>query len=170
MNNEILEQWRDVVWWEGLYLVSIEGVVISKLTGKIIKDRLNRDYMSVTLRRGKKSTTRKVHRLIAEAFISKPDGKTEVNHKDGNKLNNSINNLEWVTRQENILHAQSIGLGHHKGARSHLAKPVYISINREAMYFGAVNDFAAFLSCSKQQASLIIVKKLAKYKSYEFIH
>ncbi len=51
-----------------------------------------------------------LHRIIAEAFIEKEKGKPEVNHIDGNKLNNSIENLEWCNRSENVQHSYSIGL------------------------------------------------------------
>lgn len=53
---------------------------------------------------------RNVHRVIAEAFIPNPDNLPCVNHKDGNKLNNSVNNLEWCTRSENVLHSFRNGL------------------------------------------------------------
>ena len=58
---------------------------------------------------------RYVHRLVAEVFIPNPQNKPEVNHKDGDKSNNNVDNLEWVTRLENVRHA--IGLGLHSGKR-----------------------------------------------------
>lgn len=56
----------------------------------------------------------KVHRLVALAFLPQIDGKPHINHKDGNKLNNAVDNLEWCNRSENMLHAYKIGLIHHE--------------------------------------------------------
>lgn len=73
----------------------------------------NRGYKSVGIRR----KTHMVHRLVAQAFIPKPEGKDYVNHKDGNKLNNHVDNLEWCTIAENNQHARDNGL--HVQARGH---------------------------------------------------
>lgn len=54
--------------------------------------------------------SRSVHRMVAETFISNPENKPEINHKDGNRLNNNVENLEWNTRQENMNHAVETGL------------------------------------------------------------
>jgi len=82
---------------------------------KELKQTLQNGYPSVSLYKtdniGRKSgDTMYVHRLLAEAFIPKLEGKTFVNHKDGNKENNALDNLEWVTQQENNLHAFQTGL------------------------------------------------------------
>lgn len=66
----------------------------------------NRGYLSVGIRR----KTHMVHRLVAQAFIPNPENKPCVNHRDGNKQNNSVSNLEWCTIKENNLHARQTGL------------------------------------------------------------
>lgn len=67
-------------------------------------------YQKCVLKINGKPTMKYIHRLVAEAFIPNPDNKPEVNHKDGNKLNNNVSNLEWVTLSENRLHAYKTGL------------------------------------------------------------
>jgi hypothetical protein len=82
---------------------------------KKLKQTLQNGYPSVSIyKTGNKGSgygdTLYVHRLLADAFIPKIDGKTFINHKDGNKTNNELSNLEWVTQQENNLHAFQTGL------------------------------------------------------------
>ena len=92
-------------------------IIKNTKTGNNIKPWLGKNgYYTITLRGGNKYKDRKVylHRLIAKYFIHNPDpkNKVEVNHKDGNKQNNSLDNLEWVTPSENIQHAYDTGLNH----------------------------------------------------------
>ena len=68
-----------------------------------------RGYMTVSLGASPRKTFL-VHRLVALAFIPNPERKPQVNHKDGNRINNNLSNLEWVTNKENNLHAWSLGL------------------------------------------------------------
>ena len=108
-------EWRDVPKYEGLYQVSNTGLVLSlpKRTcgGKILKPAKNKDgYLTVTLCRAGEKETVRVNRLVAIAFIPNPDYKLEVNHIDGDKLNNAVENLEWATRSENELHSFNAGL------------------------------------------------------------
>ena len=87
------------------YEVSNHGRIKNK-KGKIIKFQLNKHgYLRVQLVINDKRYRRSVHRLVAKAFIENKLNKPEVNHKDGNKLNNNVYNLEWVTRSENMKHA-----------------------------------------------------------------
>lgn len=90
------------------------GQVLSKRTNKILKQSISKTgYYTIATKIGGRngiSKCFKVHRWIAEIFIPNDLNKPFINHKDGNKLNNSIDNLEWVTNSENVKHAYSIGL------------------------------------------------------------
>jgi len=116
----ICEEWRDVPEFEG-YQVSSLGKIrgIDRLCGnrpgvtkgKILKPfRNKRGYLEVNLYNNSKSTAKIIHRLVAKAFISNDFNKPQVNHIDGNKLNNEVSNLEWMSNSENQLHAYSLGL------------------------------------------------------------
>lgn len=116
----ICEEWRDVPNFEG-YQVSSLGKVRSVdrfcgdrrgvIHGKLLKPFINRrGYLEVNLYKNSKSTTKIIHRLVAKAFISNDFNKPQVNHIDGNKLNNKVINLEWMSNSENQLHAYKLGL------------------------------------------------------------
>ncbi len=84
------------------YEITRDGKVINKHTGHILAPQPNgKGYLRVSI--GKKLMF--IHRLVAEKYIPNPENKPQVNHKDGNKLNNCVDNLEWVTNQENRNHA-----------------------------------------------------------------
>lgn len=79
--------------------------------GKILKPKKHKDgYLFVTLTKEKSKKNFYVHRLVAEAFIPNPENKPQVNHINGNKADNTISNLEWVTNAENARHAYNNGL------------------------------------------------------------
>lgn len=99
----IIEQWKPIVGYEGLYEISNLGRVKNLKFGKekILKPANNRGYLRVCLCRDGKGKMLSVHRLVAEAFIPNPMGLPEVNHKDENKINNCVSNLEWCNRLYN---------------------------------------------------------------------
>jgi hypothetical protein len=112
------EEVRDVVGFEGLYVVSNMGGLwrIDSRTGKFtakICDRKNPAYLRVGLFKGNKRVDRNIHVLVAEAFIPNPQGKPQVNHIDGDKTNSRVDNLEWVTVRENHQHACDMQLNKH---------------------------------------------------------
>lgn len=103
--------WKDIKGYEGLYQVSDKGQVrrfYKDRYPKMLKNRPSANYYTVSLSNKCVKKTFAVHRLVAETFLDKPEGATEVNHKDGNKLNNRVENLEWVTQRENIRHAMEV--------------------------------------------------------------
>ena len=100
--------WRPVIDYEGLYEVSNYGEV-RKIDGTVMNGNINSyGYRVVSLTKNGRKKDKKVHRLVAFAFVPTIDGKDYVNHKDGDKLNNYAGNLEWVTRGENNSHATTI--------------------------------------------------------------
>lgn len=93
------------------YTVDIEGRVFNVVTNKELSYRIDRyGYRYVNLTVKCKSVIRRVHRLIALKYLPLVDGKDCINHIDGNKLNNDLSNLEWITRGDNIRHAHALGL------------------------------------------------------------
>ena len=103
---------KDVLGWEGIYGINDSCEIVNLKTGWIKIPTLNkaRGYYYVCLKNGDRKRTYAYHRILAESLLPKPDGYHEVNHIDGDKKNNRIENLEWVTRSENHKHAYRLGL------------------------------------------------------------
>lgn len=113
-----MERWKKIKDFPN-YSVSDKGQVRDDKRDHIKARRVDRHgYDDVSLYNQGKEHHKKVHRLVAEAFIENPEEKGFVNHIDGNKLNNTVDNLEWVTYSENMKHAFRTGLAkppHNKG-------------------------------------------------------
>jgi hypothetical protein len=113
--RELVEEWKPIMGYEGVYEVSnlgrvksLERVVPFGRATRVIKEKLLKQvkkgtcsYYSVNLPIKGKQHWKLVHRLVAQAFLPNPNNYTEVNHKDENKENNSITNLEWCDREYN---------------------------------------------------------------------
>lgn len=92
------------------YYVTKEGEVFSSKNKQWLKKYLKGGYYAVTLRNQEGQKTIRVHKLVSDCYLPKIEGKPQINHIDGNKLNNDISNLEWCTSSENQKHAYSLGL------------------------------------------------------------
>lgn len=128
---ECYEIWKPIEGYEGLFEVSDRGNVRSLdkydrngrfWKGKTLsKNVVSSGYHRVVLCVNNCSKHMYVHRLVADAFIPNPENKETVNHKDGDKTNNAVDNLEWATQGENIKHSfRELG---HKKSRAQLGKP-----------------------------------------------
>ena len=145
--NEI---WKDIAGYEGLYQISSLGRVKSlgnKSNHKkpiILKQSLVMQYLCVGLTKNSKGKMYKVHRLVADAFIPNPKNKPQVNHINGNKIDNRVENLEWNTESENLKHAFKNGLKKQyigsENSRSKQVKQIEIKTNVVINVFGSIRE------------------------------
>lgn len=122
-------QWKQIKGFEGLYKISSTGEVLSikrenglgsRNEDKIRKLSVKKGYVTVALSKESKLKYYLVHRLVAEAFLDNESNLPQVNHINGNKLDNRIENLEWCDQSYNQTHARKIGL--QGGEKSNTAK------------------------------------------------
>lgn len=113
---------KDIKGYEKLYAVTEDGKVWSypkipqNPKGRWMKLNLDHGgYPMLSLSKNRNSKCYSVHRLVAETYLKRKDNSLQVNHKNGNKLDNRVENLEWCTAQENTNHAEKIGLRNYKG-------------------------------------------------------
>ena len=123
----MIEDKKDIKDYEGLYAITRDGNVWSYKSNKFLKHVLDKDdYHRVNLCKDKKMKTFRIHRLVAEAFIPNPKGLPQVNHKDENKSNNCVENLEWCDAKYNMNYGTRT-----KRAAKKQSIPVYcIELNR----------------------------------------
>lgn len=136
------EIWKDVKDYEELYQVSNLGRVKSFYTNRILKGcKTSNGYLKVDLCKNGIVSTKTIHRLVAQAFISNSENKSQVNHIDENKTNNVISNLEWSTAKENINH------GTHN---ERVSKSKSIAIIATNIKTGESTDFNSGKECARQ--------------------
>lgn len=147
------------------YRIYEDGRLYSDLSSKFLRNSNTRGYNTYSLRVNSKTITRYAHKLVAEMFLGFEPNK-EVNHIDGNKLNNSLSNLEWVSKSDNIKHAYSLGLA--TASTEQIKRPIlqfnkdtgelvreYETIKEAALALGNINKMPNIIrACQgKQQTS-----------------
>ena len=163
--EDMEEIWKDIEGYEGIYQVSnfgrakSLGRVIDTKNGRttvkgVIMSPCGKPYLFVYLNKNHKSKYHAVHRLVAQAFIPNLENKPQVNHIDGNKTNNAVSNLEWVTQSENMLHAYRIGLEKSpKGRHNYWSekKTKAIHLNGIELLFNSVTECSKALGIGKRR-------------------
>lgn len=176
-----MEEWRNIKGFEGLYQVSSTGrvkslnrVVIGRdgrtyhYRERYIKQQKRKDgYFAVQIFKNSNHYTKRIHRLVAETFLECPGDKFEVNHKDGNKENNSVENLEWVTRAGNIRHAISHGLMQHIPLVAIEAKKKKI-IRSDGVVFGSMTEAARESGANVSNVCAVCQGRLKTTHGYGF--
>lgn len=132
--------WKDIKGLEGLYAVNKFGEVKNIKTEKIIKGDVNSaGYRRVKLSNNGKTKRFFVHKIVAQTFLIQKEPDLIVNHKDGNKMNNNVENLEFISRTENNIHANKIGL----------TKSKYSGLFNVEFLDGTIKQYDSYRVCSR---------------------
>lgn len=144
--------------WE-MYQCDTNGVIYGQ-RGKPLKPNINRNgYKYVVFCKNKKMKTMTVHRIVALTFIPNPMNLPVINHKDGNKLNNNIDNLEWATLSENTLHAVNVIHSIKSGKENPLSIKVIgrdKNTNEIKYTFGSLGDAAKYFAKVRNKSTKTI--------------
>lgn len=178
--DEFEEVWRPVPDFEGYYEVSSKGRVrtcqhIRKSRGNstaVVRPRIKQlcddsdGYLTVSLYAGKRSANKRVHRLVAEAFIANPSNLPQVNHIDSNKHNNSVENLEWCTNLYNIQHSVNFGDRDYTkiSAASVEVWGIKLICNETGQQFQSIKELSRALNIKYD----VCYNALHKYKYFKF--
>ena len=158
------EQWVDVAGYEGLYRVSSLGYIQSHHQGrwKRLHPFLSRSgYLRISFYLNGQETMYYVHRCVADTFLGPAPDNHQTNHLDGNKLNNAVGNLQWVTPTENLVHAERLGLMNHPRGEKHRSSKLTAKEVRAIRhaYTKGVNtqaDIAVMFGVGQQHISNIV--------------
>ena len=158
-----MEDFKKITEFEN-YSISNLGNVRNDITGRILVPYLNTNgYMALTLVKEKKKYLRYIHRLVAIAFIPNPEGKTQVDHINGNKVDNVLENLRWVTVSENCY---AYGYNERNLHKQKKVKATHIS--GEVLHFNSRNEVAEYFRCDKSQVDYNRVYKKGNKKGWKF--
>lgn len=166
---EVKEIWESIEGYKGLYEVSNLGRVkrIKSNKERLLKVRKNRyGYIYFILSKNNIPKSKTVHRLVARAFLANPQNKPQVNHKNGIKTDNRLNNLEWLTISENHKHAYKIGLKYQEGENSGnpSLNEKQVRAVKHCLKLGMTNiDISKYFPVTHQQISCIKLGKSWKH-------
>jgi len=144
----------------GKYTQFVKGLILKQYDN-------GNGYLHVVLSMNGKTVTKKVHRLVAETFISNPDNLPEVNHKDCNRANNNVENLEWCTRSYNRQYREKYGVSQTEA----LGNPVF-AINLETLevsHFRSQSEASRKLGVFKQNVNNVIKGIIKQTGGYLFV-
>lgn len=146
-----MKEWKEIKGFEN-YKISNDGEVMNGEGKKLKPFKTNSGYLQIHLFKDGKRYKKYIHRLVAEYFVIRPRSilYNEVNHIDGNKKNNSANNLEWVTRSENLNHSYYALRNRVKAVKCIETDVVYPSINEASRKTG-INHTAISMCCDGRQ-------------------
>ena len=144
---------KNIKGYEGLYGITTEGEVYSYKSKKFLKPRTNRGgYLKVSLFKDRKEKTYYIHRLVAEAYIPNPENLPQINHKDENKTNNCLQNLEWCDAKYNSNY----------GTRNDKIKKSILQYNLNGEF---VREWPSASDVSKEIQSNIVACLKGRYKT-----
>jgi hypothetical protein len=151
------------------YEVSNDGMIRNKETKKILKGSPDKDgYLHVCLRLGlEKHKTPSIHRLVAQTFLQNPNNLLEVNHKDENKQNNNVDNLEWCTREYNYNYGSCRDRLKKSNQEKNGKKVKAIKDNKE-YHFCSVKEASRILEVDKSNIFACLRGRLKTTKGYRF--
>lgn len=160
------ETWKTIKGYKNKYLISNLGNIKSVKRNIILNPPTHKGYFHVTLFNKNIRKWYYVHRLVALAFISNPKNKPYINHIDGNKQNNHVDNLKWCTQSENEKHANKLGLKNFKGennGKSKLSNNDIFSIKRLFKQGLKQTTIAKLYDTTQSNISLIVTRKNWKH-------
>ena len=167
-----MEKFVEISGYNGIYEISSFGNVISNNFGKrkILKQStMTSGYKMVVLKKDGKQKSFSIHRLMAIAFLPNENNLPQVNHKDGNKLNNDLSNLEWCTQSQNIQHMYDSGLKtykplHYKGkfGKEH-NRSKSVKCVQTGVIYGSMSEAGRILNINHSSVSWSIKNKKPIY-------
>jgi hypothetical protein len=165
------EIWKDILGYEGLYQISNYGNVRSLHWNHSNQIRLltpfdNDGYLRIGFRQQGKLKNHLIHVLVAKAFIPNPNNLPQVNHKDGNKHNNLVSNLEWISNSDNVKHAIRNHLRNSHASKSNPSKVYQYSLDGKLLaIFPSQHDAANKLHLAQANISKAI-RRNKQYANY----